>query len=219
MHETTQISYGLGTVDIILNSESSTGISDPHFRFTDYDQVLCSCFTPKELEQISEGEHAGITFNLVLTDAPDSELESSLFRFEEISGKFYADLEEGLFINLEAYKTLGDSEPRKLEMFSEKTEFRLNIPDNLKENDREYFLYTTSLGGSELYEDTDRDADTISINAGTIGNSILLYREISFMSSSAKQPLAILNPQYICVVGIVLLLLLWKRIDFLHKKE
>ena len=64
MHETTQISYELGTVNIILNSESRIGQDAPNFRFTDYDQVLYSCFTPKELEQIAEGGSAELVLSL-----------------------------------------------------------------------------------------------------------------------------------------------------------
>ena len=219
MHETTQISYGLGTVDIILNIESPNSFYEPNFHFTDYEQVLYSCLTQKELEQISDGEHAEITFNLNLTNIPDMDITSSLSRFIEISDRFYNDLENGIFLNLEAYKSLEGGEPIKIEKFSEKTAFQLEIPTDLVKDGREFFLYTDSLGGTELYEDIDKELTTLSVNAGTIGNSVLLYREKSFISASAPGRLPTPNPQYLCVVGIVLLLLLWKRIDFLHKKE
>ena len=57
MHEATQISYGFGVVNIIMNSESTTEIPAPDIRFGDYKETLKSCFTQKELQEIeAEGE-------------------------------------------------------------------------------------------------------------------------------------------------------------------
>ena len=55
MHEVTHISYGHGGVDVVLDSSSQTSVAAPNFRFGDYTTLVSSCFTPKELDRISEG--------------------------------------------------------------------------------------------------------------------------------------------------------------------
>ena len=222
MHETTQISYELGTVNIILNSESRIGQDAPNFRFTDYDQVLYSCFTPKELEQIAEGGSAELIFNLIMKDPLSSDLtDSPLSDFAELPGKIFEGLTEGVYMNLDVYKTFGNMEQSELEMFYENIDFQLDIPLSLIKENREYFIYSDFMGSTELFEDIDKEIETISINTNAIGTSLLLYREMPIIANAKVNynPDYGHQPQYLCVIGIIALILLWKRIDFLHKKE
>ncbi|WP_026655370.1 hypothetical protein [Butyrivibrio sp. AE3003] len=222
MHETTQISYELGTVNIILNSESRIGQDAPNFRFTDYDQVLYSCFTPKELEQIAEGGSAELIFNLIMKDPLSSNLtDSPLSDFAELPGKIFEGLTEGVYMNLDVYKTFGNMEQSELEMFYENIDFQLDIPLSLIKENREYFIYSDFMGSTELFEDIDKEIETISINTNAIGTSLLLYREMPIIANAKVNydNSYVQQPQYLCVIGIIALILLWKRIDFLHKKE
>ncbi|WP_027208986.1 hypothetical protein [Butyrivibrio hungatei] len=222
MHETTQISYELGTVNIILNSESRIGQDAPNFRFTDYDQVLYSCFTPKELEQIAEGGSAELIFNLIMKDPLSSDLtDSPLSDFAELPRKIFEGLTEGVYMNLDVYKTFGNMEQSELEMFYENIDFQLDIPLSLIKENREYFIYSDFMGSTELFEDIDKEIETISINTNAIGTSLLLYREMPIIANAKVNydNSYVQQPQYLCVIGIIALILLWKRIDFLHKKE
>ena len=220
MHETTQITYGLGAVNIILNSESQIVQDDPTFRFTDYDQLLCSCFTPKELEQIAQGDFAELTFNLILKDPLSSDLVGSpLSELEKIPGRIFGEYNEGVYISLDAYKSLGNKEQSELEMFYEKIDLQLDIPVSLVKDNREYYLYTDIMGSTELFEDIDKEVETLSVNTSAMGTSLLLYRDMPHISNAKASYGHVDQPQYLCVIGIIALILLWKKIDLLHKKE
>ena len=220
MHEATQVSYGLGTVNITLNSESRTEQDAPGFRFADYDQVLCSCFTPKELEQIAEGDQAELIFNLVMNDSSKSEdAGNPLYSLTRLQDRIVRNLNEGVYISLDAYKSLGNKEQSQLEMFYEKLDLQLDIPEYLLSEGREFFLYSDYMGSTEVFEDTDEEAETLSVNTNVIGTSMLAYRDFSFVSNAKASYPQGHQSQYLCVIGIIALLLLWKRIDFLNKKE
>lgn len=220
MHEATQISYGLGTVNITLNSESRTEIDAPDFRFADYDQVLCSCFTQKELEQIAEGDHAELIFNLVMNDSSGGEnAVNPLSGFARLQDKIIRNFNEGVYLSFDASKSLGNKEESQLEMFYEKVDLQFDIPEYLLSEGREFFLYSDYMGSAELFEDTDKEAETLSVNTNFIGTSMLGYRDFSFISNAKTSYPQGHQSQYLCVIGIIALLLLWKRIDFLHKKE
>ncbi len=62
MHEVTHITYGSGAVEIVLDSASLTEVTAPDLRFGDYPKLVTSCFTQKELDMISGGEGAKLTF-------------------------------------------------------------------------------------------------------------------------------------------------------------
>ncbi len=222
MHETTQITYELGTVNIILNSESRNGQDAPDFHFTDYDQLLCSCFTPKELEQIAEGESAELTFNLIMDDSYSGGLiDSHLSNFAEIPEKIFEGLTKGAYMSFDVQKSLGNNEQSELEMFYENIDFQLDIPISLIKENREYFIYIDFMGSTELFEDIDKEIETISINTNAIGSSLLLYKEMPRIANAKINYDNVYGgkTQYLCVIGIIALILLWKRIDFLHKKE
>ena len=220
MHEATQVSYGLGTVNITLNSESRTEQDAPGFRFADYDQVLCSCFTPKELEQIAEGDHAELIFNLVMKDSSTrGSAGKPLSGFAGLQDRIIRNFNEGVYLSLDAYKSLGNKEQSQLEMFYEKLDLQLDIPEYLLSEGREFFLYSDYMGSTEVFEDTDEAAETLSVNTNVIGTSMLAYRDFSFVSNAKASYPQGHQSQYLCVIGIIALLLLWKRIDFLNKKE
>ena len=86
MHEATHISYGDGIVNIVLDSSSQTEVSAPGFRFADYNKLITSSFTKKELERIDDGEIAEITFYFVVSDDIDD---------AEIMRQYEVAVEEG----------------------------------------------------------------------------------------------------------------------------
>ena len=220
MHEATQVSYGLGTVNITLNSESRTEQDAPGFRFADYDQVLCSCFTPKELEQIAEGDHAELIFNLVMKDSSTrGSVGKPLSGFAGLQDRIIRNFNEGVYLSLDAYKSLGNKEQSELEMFYEKIDLQLDIPVSLVKDNREYYLYTDIMGSTELFEDIDKEIETLSVNTSAMGTSLLLYRDMPHISNAKASYGHVDQPQYLCVIGIIVLILLWKKIDLLHKKE
>jgi len=220
MQETTQISYGRGIVNIVLNSESMTEIDAVSFRFKDYEQVLGSCFTQKELEQIAEGEYAELTFNMVLKDPLSADLKDSpLSDYSDLRDEGFYKLNEGIYLGMNVFKSIGSKERSKLDVFYEDTEIKITIPEYLQRDNREYFFYSYFMGNTELYEDTDKEADTLSINTDGIGNGLILYKEYSFVSNAKASPPQGHQTQFLCLIGIVALIMLWKKIDQLHKKE
>ena len=75
MYETTQVTYGDGTITVTMSSESDNGVNAPDIRFGDFNQAARCCFTEKELLEISEGESAALNFDFQMADEPSDEQE------------------------------------------------------------------------------------------------------------------------------------------------
>ena len=113
MYETTQVTYGEGTITVTMSSESTTEVAPPDIRFGSYENAVRACFTAKELEAISGGENAEVSFSFLMSD--EIQDASKLPLFEEAiekesanlgalhQGVFFDSLRERLEISLVAH--------------------------------------------------------------------------------------------------------------------
>ena len=220
MRDTTQITYGDGIVSVELTSDSTSDIPAPAIRFGDYEQLLESCFTRKELDEIYRGDHASLTFSFVMSDDP-----KEIDEYETIStavrraSKSLGKLNEGFALKMKAVKSVGSGEELPLDNLIRNVELQIEIPLYLAREDRDYYLITDSLGACKIYEDYDVDADTLSVNTGTVGTSMLLYMETFRESPVADTGKDGIKPQYVFCGLIIALLALWQYITGIRRHK
>ena len=220
MHEVTHISYGNGRVDVVLDSSSQTSIAAPNFRFGDYTTLVSSCFTPKELDRISEGNSAEITFYFVVTDEIEDEVlklqyQDAIEQNETVIG----NLNEGILIDVEAKKAIADDAPTNMISCANDVELQMDVPLFLIKENRSYFVLADKRGEFVLLPDATPDADVITVKTHSFVPGILLYQDPKESLLDKKDSSFRLDMRQVLFGGIVLLAILWVFIDYLHKKS
>lgn len=218
MYETTQVTYGEGTITVTMSSESVTEVAAPDIRFGNYENAVRACFTAKELESISGGENAEVSFSFLMSD--EIRDPEKLPLFEETIEKESAEigvLHQGVFFDVNASKTVGFEEPEVLGGFYEDVEMQYDVPLFLVTGDREYFIITEEMGVCNLERDTDIDADTLTVSTHDIGTTLLLYQAKNESLVQTKEQLHI-KSQHLFAAGIVVLIIAWLLIDRRYRK-
>ena len=218
MHQVTYISYGEGTVDIVLDSTSLTEVSAPEFRFGDYSKVVTSCFTQKELDRISKGENAQLTFNFVVSDqAADEglmdEYSSAIAENETVLG----NLNEGIYVDIDATKTIEDGDSVPLANMSSDVDLQVDIPLYLVNEDRAYYYLTNNMGEYKLVEDSTPDADVLTVNTDNLSSGLILYQDSIESLIDRREKITGISLQHVMVAGIVCLVGFWFFIDHFHR--
>jgi hypothetical protein len=219
MHETTQITYGEGTITVTMSSDSLTEVTAPDVRFGDYNAALTACFSEKELVEISEGEDAYVTFDFVMRDELEDPNEEQAFD-KAIAGaeKTYGTLHKGVFFDVFASASVGSDQPRDLDRLSSEVELQFGIPLYLVAEDRYYYVMTEENGVINLEEDVDEEADTLSVNTGDIGASLILY-QTEKETLVRKDTTLHIHSNHVFVGGIVVLAIVWLLLDFHHRRN
>lgn len=217
MHESTNISYGSGNVTIIANSDSLTEVSAPIIRAGDYNELITSCLTKKEMNEVFEGESAEIVFNYVMRDdAPSEEVKEQFY--EVIDGdRTLSSYNEGFYMDVSAQKSIGSEPESDIYTLNNEVELQIEIPLFLKKDGRSFACIANNMGVCEVLEDADEEADTLSVSADCVGSYLLLYKDSSISpehNNTTHRP-----TQYIFILGIIALLALWFAIDKLHKQN
>lgn len=219
MHEVTHISYGDGGVDVVLDSSSQTSVAAPDFRFGDYTALVSSCFTPKELDRISEGNTAEITFYFVVTDEIEDELLQEQYQGAIAENEAQVgNLSEGILIDLSATKAIGGDVPSNLVSCSDDVELQMDVPLFLVKEDRSYYVLADNRGEMILLPDATPEADVLTVKTHNFCPGLLLYQDANESLIQKEDNRLHFDMRNVCFVGIVLLVVLWVFIDRLHKK-
>ncbi len=218
MHETTQIAYGEGTITVSMSSESLTEVAAPDVRFGSYNDAVTACFTARELEIISAGTDAEVSFDFVMRDELEDPAEEKLFdkaiaKAEKVNGP----LHKGVFYDVTASKSIGGDTAVDLENFYDAVEMQFEIPLYLVAEDRYYYVMTNEKGVCILTDDIDEEADTLSVSTGEIGTTVILYQTDE--ETLVKQDRTFhIRSHHLFITGIVLLAITWFVIDRNHRK-
>lgn len=213
MQETTQLTYGTGTVTIMESSQSEIEVAAPDIRFGDYYKAVEACFTARELEEISEGSNAALEFRYSMTDKLDDEEE--IQRFEEGIEKaemLTGSLNSGVYFEVEAEKSVSGGEKSEIDTLYDEVEFQYEIPRYLVAENRAYYAMTNVMGVCELEKDVDEEADTLSISTRDIGTTLILYQDGKENGSREHSRFAI-KTQYLFLLAIVALVLVWWALE------
>ena len=135
----------------------------------------------------------------------------------EKESKELGTLHQGVFFDVDASKAVGFEEPEALGGFYEDVEMQYDIPLFLVTGDREYFILTEEMGACNLEQDTDIDADTLTVSTHDIGTTLLLYQTQNESLVPTKEKLQI-KSQHLFAAGIIVLVLAWILIDRRHRK-
>ncbi|MBO6241067.1 MAG: hypothetical protein J6O61_09620 [Butyrivibrio sp.] len=217
MHESTNISYGTGTVTINANSDSLTEVAAPTIRVGDYDELIISCLTKKELNDVFDGAPCEITFNYVMLDeAPSAQVKAKFDEF--IAGDTsLSSFSKGFYMDVTAQKTIDSDVSIDIYNLNNAIELQIEIPLFLRKDGRSFACIANNMGVCEVLEDADEEADTLSVSADCVGSYLLLYKDSSISpehNNTTHRP-----TQYIFILGIIALLALWFAIDKLHKQN
>ncbi|WP_026520436.1 hypothetical protein [Butyrivibrio sp. FCS006] len=213
MQETTQLTYGTGTVTIMESSQSKIEVAAPEIRFGDYYKAVEACFTARELEEISEGSNAALEFRYSMTDELDDEDEVQ--RFEEGIEKaemLTGSLNSGVYFEVEAEKSVSGGEKSEIDTLYDEVEFQYEIPRYLVAEKRVYYAMTNVMGVCELEKDVDEEADTLSISTRDVGTTLILYQDGKENGSREHSRFAI-KTQYLFLLAIVALVLVWWALE------
>ncbi len=216
MHESTNITHGAGTVTVIFNSESVSEIPAPVIRAGDFNELVISCFTKKELSEINDGASAEVTFSYVMhDDAPNEKIQK---QFEDFisTDKVLQQYDKGFYVDVISFKTVGNGQEEEFTNLSDNTELQVEVPLFLRNNDYEYCCLVNNMGAVKVLPDNDEAADTIAVNTDSTGCYLLLYKPSTLDSEGKKIQL---RNQYIFLIGIIALLGLWVFMEKLLRKE
>ena len=217
MHESTNISYGSGNVTIIANSDSLTEVAAPIIRAGDYNELVTSCLTKKEMNEVFEGASAEIVFNYVMRDDAPSEAIKEQF-YEVIDGdRTLSSYNEGFYMDVSAQKSIGSEPASDIYTLNNEIELQIEIPLFLKKDGRRYICIANNMGVCKVLDDVDVDADTFSISSDCTGNYMLLYKDASF--SAVEKQFSHKPAQYLFIIGIIALLGLWFILDKIHSQK
>ncbi len=213
MQETTQLTYGTGTVTIMESSHSEIEVTAPDIRFGDYYKAVEACFTARELEEISEGSSAALEFRYSMTDKLDDEdeiqrFEDGIEKAEIVTGS----LNSGVYFEVEAEKSVSGGEKNEIDTLYDEVEFQYEIPRFLVAEKRAYYAMTNVMGVCELEKDVDEEADTLSISTRDIGTTLILYQDGKENVSREHSRFAI-KTQYLFLLAIVALALVWWALE------
>lgn len=219
MHETTQVTYGDGTITVTMNSESANEAAAPNVRFGDYNEAAVSCFTEKELEEIFGGENANVNFEIVMSDeAKDEETHNQFLSAIPQPKEGEEAYREGVYFETEATKSVGDDNELPFNSFTKDVEMQFDIPVNLYTEMREYLAVTNVMGVCELNDDFDEDANTLTIMTHNVGTTLLLYRRDADERVDAEGSIRITS-KHLISFGIIVLIVIWFVIDRIHKTQ
>lgn len=220
MHQVTNITYGEGTVNIVLDSSSQMEVVAPDFRFADYSSVVTACFTPKELERISEGENGLLTFYFVVSDSiEDESLFAQYSKAIEENKAQVGRLIEGIYVDVSATKTISDESESALLTLSSDVDVQMDIPLYLVGEGRSYFFLSSNMGNCKLIEDASPDADVLTISTNVMCPGMVLYQDIGDSLIERNDKSLKIKTQHLFVAGIVVLVVLWLFIDHVHKNN
>ncbi|SFQ32480.1 hypothetical protein SAMN04487928_1343 [Butyrivibrio proteoclasticus] len=217
MHESTNINYGEGTVTIIANSDSLTEIAAPIIRAGDYNEIVTSCLTKKEMNEVFEGESAEIVFYYTMLDAAPSEAVKEQFYEIKNSDSNLSRYTEGFFMNVSAQKSIGSETEIDIYTLNNEVELQIEIPLFLRKAGRSYACIVNNMGVCKVLTDVDVDAETFSISTDCTGNYMLLYKDSSF--TAEEQQILHKPAQYLFIIGIIALLGLWFILDKIHSQK
>lgn len=219
MQETTQVSYGEGSVTVVVSSESNTEVAAPDIRFGDYYRAVEACFTVKELQQISEGGSAVLDFKYVMTDELHAEEEAAGFEAGiEKAEMLTGPLNKGVYFEVEAAKSIGDEEANVVETLYDDIEFQYEIPRYLVAEKRAYYAMTDVMGVCVLEEDVDEDADTLSVSTHNVGTTLILYQDGKDRAKSDQSGF-VLKTQHLFIAAIFALGLAWWALEKRYRRR
>ncbi|WP_026521975.1 hypothetical protein [Butyrivibrio sp. VCB2001] len=219
MQETTQLTYGEGSVTIMESSQSEIEVAAPEIRFGDYYKAVEACFTARELEEISEGSNAALEFRYSMTDKLDDEDEVQ--RFEkgiEKAEMLTGSLNSGVYFEVEAEKSVSGGEKSEIDTLYDEVEFQYEIPRYLVAEKRAYYAMTNVMGVCELEKDVDEEADTLSISTRDIGTTLILYQDGKENGNREHSGFAI-KTQYLFLLAIVALALVWWALERRNRRS
>ncbi len=178
MNESTQISYGSGTITIEVSSVSTSEVAASDVRFGDYNDVVTACFTEKELETVSEGANATLDFDFIMSDDIAAEEANKALDAEIKAGEQkYGKMEKGVCYEMTLNKAIGDEQFSEVRDLYDEIELLYEIPLYLKDSGRYYYVVTYNRGKSSFFVDSDQEADDLTIKSGEIGTSTMLYQD------------------------------------------
>lgn len=172
-----EVTIGKGKVNIY--SEIYENSVDCNITGT-LEQILNACFERDELEKVqNEGQNLGVRISVVkiVEEISNEEEKQAIQKQTEKLRKDVQDLMVGCYLEISVERRVGENDWETVSNLYEEVEFTLNVPDNLLQTGRTYFIMRNHDGKCELLEDLDREETTITFKTDKFSTYAILYTD------------------------------------------
>ena len=180
--ESTNISMGSGNVIVNIASIDENGESGADaikgVILTNCENVIKACLTEEEIKSVENGEKIEIVLTVqkleTSVDKTDKkQIEKATTTMEEqIPG-----LSIGQYVDISVMKKIGSADWKKISKLNDEMEICIDVPDELKQDGRTYFIMRNHDGSCYLLDDQDDQADTITIRTGLFSTYAIMYTD------------------------------------------
>ena len=166
----TTVSYGTG--EIIIKAEGKGDIT------SQLGTILEACFTEKELDRVQKGENVEVRFVVKLmkeeiSQEEKEQIQSAYQQFaEKITGLHVADS-----YNIVIERKIGDSEWEPVHELNKDLDIVVDIPKELRKENRTYYLMRNHEGVCTLLTDKDEALYTITVSTSQFSTYVIVYTD------------------------------------------
>lgn len=179
----TKLLVGDGTVVVTVVCEDeryTVGTSDAA-------AVANAVLTPEQIELANSGETLEVRVDI--RDISGNMTPQDMAAVEkgyEAYGKYYPDLILGGYVDISVYMKTGDSGWSAVTETGEPLEIVIGIPEELRGDDRAYYIIRVHENRHTLLNDMDDNPDTITVLTDRFSSYVIAYRALGTASVNVK---------------------------------
>ena len=166
----TQVKYGAGEIRIIAEGKGDIT--------SDLETVLKACLNDKELEQVNQGESVEVRFTVKIIQNELSEEEKQQL---DVAYRQYAETIPGLQIagsyGIVLERRIGNEEWKPIHELNEEMDIVVDIPKELRKENRTYYLIRNHQGTYTVLSDIDEYANTITVSTSMFSTYTIGYSD------------------------------------------
>ena len=155
---------GANAPDVSISEETSSNLKA---------EVIASHLTPEEKERIDNGETLDII--LMVEDAGNTVPATDKQAAEEavLTSKYTL----GMYLKIDLIKKINGQQVGKITEINSPIRITIEIPENLRNNNRKFVIVRVHNGVAEILEDIDNDPDTITIMTDRFSTYAIAYKD------------------------------------------
>lgn len=182
--QATNVSLGSGNILINITSVDEKGEQTKQsiqgLILTSCENVIKACLSDQEIAAVEEGQTVEITLTVQkITKNLDKADQKQIEQQTDSLSQQITGLTLGQFVDLAVLKRVGNAEWSKITKLNEEMEIRLDVPEEIQEQDRTYFIMRNHEGTCDLLEDLDAVAETITIRTDRFSTYAILYTDVA----------------------------------------
>lgn len=181
--------------------------------------ILTACFTPEQIEEIQAGKTAEVRGYIAKVTENVAEDDKNVMQkqFQTYEQSLHG-LQFGCYVEIIVESRVGDGEWEQLHELNEELEMVLDVPENLYNENRTFFIMRNHEGTGTILEDLDDDATTITIRTDRFSTYAILYtdEDVSGVDISELNPSEEIHPGVIVGICLAIMLILFAAAFFIY---